>query len=140
MARRTEELVIADSNPEYRDNGKVFILTEMDAFSGQRWAARAIFAIAKGGTVLPDDAVGGGWAGLAGFGLAALFRSDYELIEPLLNEMLQHAKYQHVPGHPLQSITPGKNCCVEEIKTFLTIQMALFKLHTGFSLPAVSPK
>lgn len=140
MARRLDSLTIQDSNPDYRDNGKTFILTEMDAYSGQRWATRALFVLAKGGSILPDEALGGGWAALAGFGITALFKADYDLVEPLLEEMLHQARYQHVPGHPLQSIQPGLNCCVEEIKTFLTIQLALFKLHTGFSPPAVSPK
>jgi hypothetical protein len=49
--------------------------------------------------------------------------------------MLAQAKYEHKPGQPLQPITPGVNCCVEEIKTFLTIQTALFRLHTGFFSP-----
>jgi len=52
---------------------------------------------------------------------------------------LQQAKYEHAPGHPLQAIVPGVNCCVEEIKTFLTIQTALFKLHVGFSPADATP-
>lgn len=135
MGRRTENLVIED---EGRDKGKTFVLKEMDAYAGQRWATRVMFALAKSGIGLPDDATKGGMAGLAGYGLQALMGADYESVEPLLNEMLQQAKYQHAPGHPSQSIQPGPNCCVEEIKTFLTLQMALFKLHTGFSLPGAS--
>lgn len=138
--RREERLTIADKSPDYRDNGKVFVLKEMDAYTGQKWATRALFALGRSGVSIPTEALHGGWAALAGFGMQALLSTDYGLVEPLLDEMLTYAKYEHVPGHPLQAINPGVNCVVEEIKTFLTLQTALFKLHTGFSLPAVSPK
>lgn len=137
--RREERLTIADKDPAYRDNGKVFVLKEMDAYTGQKWATRALFTLGRSGLQLPLEALGGGWAALAGFGLQALLSADYHQVEPLLDEMLGYAKYEHVPGHPLQTIAAGPNCVVEEIKTFLTIHSALFKLHTGFSLPAASP-
>lgn len=139
MARREERLTIADKDPTYRDNGKVFVLKEMDAYTGQKWATRALFALGCSGLQLPAEALGGGWGALAGFGLQALLSTDYNTVEPLLDEMLGYARYEHVPGHPLQTIAPGPACVVEEIKTFLTLQAALFKLHTGFSLPAASP-
>lgn len=139
MSRRVERLTIADKDPDYRDNGKVFVLHEMDAYTGQKWATRALFAVGRGGFDLGLEALSGGWAVLAGYGLRALLSSDYSLVEPLLDEMLTYAKYEHAPGHALQEIKAGKNCCVEEIKTFLTLQAAMFKLHTGFSLPAASP-
>lgn len=139
MARREERLTIADKNPTYRDNGKVFVLKEMDAYTGQKWATRALFALGQSGLALPVEALAGGWGALAGFGLQALLSTEYDRVEPLLDEMLMYAKYEHAPGHPLQNIAPGPACVVEEIKTFLTLQAALFKLHTGFSLPAASP-
>jgi hypothetical protein len=139
MARREERLTIADKDPAYRDNSKTFVLMEMDAYSGQKWATRALFALGSSGLQLPSEALGGGWAALAGFAFQALLSADYRLVEPLLDEMLAQAKYEHLPGQPLMSIAPGKGCVVEEIKTFLTLQSALFKLHTGFSLPAVGP-
>lgn len=139
MPRRVERKTISDTDPAYRDNGKTFVLTEMDAYAGQKWATRALFALGRSGLQLPAEAMAGGWAVLAGFGLQALLSADYGLIEPLLDEMLSHAKYEHAPGHALMAISPGPNCVVEEIKTFLTLQAALFKLHTGFSLPAASP-
>jgi hypothetical protein len=137
--RRTERLVIPGVRSETageRDNGKTFILSEMDAYAGQDWALRALLALAASGATLPDGALSTGWAGLAGFGVTALLQAPYGALKPLLDEMLVQAKYAHEPNnpkHPLTPITPGVNCPVEEIKTFLTIQLALFKLHTGFS-------
>jgi len=140
--RRTEKLTIPGTrseNPGERDNGKTFILTEMDAYSGQDWALRALLALAASGVTLPDDAMSGGWSGLAQFGITALLQAPYAALRPLLDEMLRQAKYEHKPGQPLQAITPGPNCCIEEIKTFLTIHKALFFLHSGFSSGDATP-
>lgn len=134
--RRTEMLTIpgvrSDAAGE-RDNGKTFKLTEMDAYSGQDWALRALLALASSGVQLPDGALQTGWAGLAGFGITALFQAPHAALRPLLDEMLVQAAYVHDPKHPPQPIRPGPNCVIEEIKTFLTLHMALVKLHTGFS-------
>jgi hypothetical protein len=134
--RRTEKLVIPGTRseaPGERDNGKTFVLTEMDAYSGQDWALRALLALAASGVQLPDGATQTGMAGLAGFGLTALLQAPHAALKPLLDEMLAQAAYQHDPKHPAQPIRPGPNCVVEEIKTFLLLQKALIKLHTGFS-------
>jgi len=140
--RRTEKLTIPGVRSETageRDNGKTFVLTEMDAYSGQDWALRALLALAASGVQLPDGALSTGWAGLAGFGVTALLQAPYGALKPLLDEMLAQAKYQHDPKHPLQAIVSGPNCVVEEIRTFLTLQVALVKLHTGFSPAAADP-
>jgi hypothetical protein len=139
--RRTETLTIPGVRSEKlgeRDNGKTFKLTEMDAYRGQDWALRALLALAASGVTLPQGATETGWAGLAGFGVTALLQAPYGALRPLLDEMLQQAAYVHDPKHPPQPIQPGANCVVEEIKTFLAIQVALVKLHTGFSA-AVEP-
>jgi hypothetical protein len=146
MARRTETLTIPGIRSEAageRDNGKVFILTEMDAYSGQDWALRALLALAASGVQLPAGATTTGWAGLASFGVTALLQAPYGAIKPLLDEMLAQAKYQHhsTTGKPMppQPIIHGANCQIEEIKTFLTLHTALFKLHTGFSPADATP-
>lgn len=140
--RRSEELTIPGVRSEAigeRDNGKTFKLTEMDAYRGQDWALRALLALAASGVQLPDGATSNGWAGLAGFGVTALLQAPYGALKPLLEEMLVQAQYIHAEGAPPQAIKPGPNCVVEEIKTFLTLQMALVKLHTGFSPAASTP-
>lgn len=140
--RRKEKLTIPgvrSESPGERDNGKVFELTEMDAYRGQDWALRAMLALAASGVSLPADAMSGGWAGLAAFGVTALLGAPYAALKPLLDEMLSQAQYLHREGQQPQPITPGVNCPVEEIKTFLAIQRALFTLHTGFSLAVGTP-
>lgn len=146
MARRTETLTIPgirSDAPGERDNGKVFILTEMDAYSGQDWALRALLALAASGVSLPSGAETTGWASLASFGVTALLQAPYSAIKPLLDEMLAQARYQHydTKGKPTQpqNIIHGQNCQIEEIKTFLTLHTALFKLHAGFSPADATP-
>lgn len=138
--RRTETLTIPGILSEKageRDNGKIFVLTEMDAWAGQKWALRMLQALAASGVTLPEGALSTGWAGLAGFGITAFLQAPSAALEPLLDEMIGQAAYQHDPKHPPQLIRPGPNCVVQEIKTFLTIQVALLKLHLVF-LPAAA--
>jgi hypothetical protein len=134
---------IRSEAPGERDNGKTFILTEMDAYAGQDWALRALLALAASGVQLPDGALQTGMAGLASFGITALLQAPYAALRPLLDEMLAQAKYEHKDSKgkatPPQAIVPGPNCCVEEIKTFLTLHKALLFLHTGFSPAVVTP-
>ena len=146
MARRTERLTIPGTRseePGERDNGKVFVLAEMDAYSGQDWAMRALLALAASGVQLPDGALNSGMAGLAGFGVMALLQAPYGALKPLLDEMLAQAKYEHHDtkgkAMPPQPIVQGPNCQIEEIKTFLTLHKALLQLHTGFSLAVATP-
>lgn len=140
--RRTEKLTIPGVRAEAlgaRDNGKTFVLKEMDAYSGQDWALRALLALSRSGAQIPEGALAGGFAGLAPFAFGALLGARYEDLKPLLDEMLAQAEYEHDPKHPTQAISPGLNCVIEEMKTFLDIQKALFKLHTGFTVAANIP-
>lgn len=138
--RRVEKLTIPGVRSETlgeRDNGKTFVLTEMDAYSGQDWALRMLLAVSASGVQLPPGALGAGWAALAPFALTALLDASYAELRPLLGEMLAQAQYEHNPQHPPQPIAAGPNCVIEEIKTFFVLHQALFKLHTGFT-PAAS--
>lgn len=140
--RRVERLTIPgvrSESPGDRDNGKTFVLTEMPAYQGQDWALRALLALARSGAQLPEGALSAGWAALASFAFTALMGARYDDLRPLLEEMLAQAQYEHDPKHPPQPIKPGPNCVVEEIKTFLTLQTALFKLHAGFLEAANTP-
>jgi hypothetical protein len=142
MTRRVEKLTIPGVRVEAlgeRDNGKTFVLTEMDAYSGQDWALRALLAITAGGGKLPTGALGAGWAALAPFAASALLEASYGELAPLLAELLACARYEHDPKHPTQPILQGPNCPIEEVKTFFLLHKALFTLHTGFSVAASDP-
>ncbi len=146
MTRKVERLTIPGVRSEAhgeRDNGKTFILKEMDAYNGQDWALRALLALAASGVEIPQGAMQGGWATLAGFGVMALLRAPYGALKPLLDEMLGQVKYEHVDtkGKPTQPqpLIFGENCQIEEIKTFLVLHKALFQLHAGFSTADATP-
>jgi len=134
--RLSKKLTIPGTRSEShgeRDNGKTFVITEMDAYAGQDWALRALLAMAGSGIPMPEGALSSGWEGLAPYGFAALLQAPYGALKPLLDDLLAQAKYEHKPGQPLQEIKPGPNCCVEEIATFLTLYKTVFGLHAGFS-------
>lgn len=139
--RRIERLTIPgkpSDAPGERDNGKTFVLTEMDAYRGQDWATRALLALASSGLELPDGATEAGMAGLAASGLRALLRLPPHLAKDLKDELLTCATYEHKPGAPLQAIVTGPGCQIEELKTFGQLYLALVELHVGFSLAALS--
>lgn len=136
MPRHIETLVITDEN---RDKGKRFVLTEMPADQGERWANRAALALTNTGAAIPEEALGAGWAALAAIGIQALGMLRHENVQPLLDELWPTCvRYEHKAGMPLQEIVGGVNSPIEEVSTRYQIYYALWKLHTGFSWPGVS--
>lgn len=130
--RKVKPITITD---EGRDKGKTFVLTEMPADQGERWALRALLALTNAGVELPDGAENAGMAGLAAAGIRALAKIPFQAAEPLLDEMFQCVQYQHnKKGAPLQEIIPGANSQIEEISTRIALRVAILELHTGFSL------
>ena len=93
MARRKADVVIDDDNS--RDNGKVFVLTEMPAARSEKWAMRALLALQRAGVEIPDDAVQNGMAGIAGVGIDALGRLSFHEVEYLLDEMFECIEDPH---------------------------------------------
>ena len=92
--RKTKIVTIEAEN---RDKGKTFLLTEMSAAQAEKWAARAFLALAKSGAELPAGAADAGLAGVATAGLAALSGLDWDLAEPLLDEMFRCIQIQPDP-------------------------------------------
>lgn len=135
--RRIERLTVS---AEGRDKGKVFVLTEMPADQGERWANRAALALTNTGAAIPDEALGAGWATLAALGVQALGMLRHENVQPMLDELWPACvRFENKPGQPLQEVGQGINAVIEEVATRYSIYYALWKLHTGFSLPEVSP-
>ena len=87
--RKVEALTI--SRPG-RDIGKTFVLTEMPADQGERWAIRALLAFASAGGELPQGVTPqSGMAGLAEIGIfSVLGRIPEERVMPLLDEMFSN--------------------------------------------------
>lgn len=136
MARKTRTVTITDPG---RDHGKVFLLTEMPARRAEKWAARALLALAKSGVDMPDDIRAGGMAGIAILGLRALGSMDFADAEPLLDEMMKCVQIMPDPARPdiirelVDHGTDGDD--IEEVATRLHLRAEVYTLHVGFSMP-----
>lgn len=128
MARKTA--IVSDFTG--RDAGKVFVITEMSAFAAEKWAARALLALARSGLDVPEDVAREGMAGIARFGFGAIAGAKFEEIEPLLDEMFLCVKIAPDPKH--MELTRGViEEDVEEIATLLKLRGEALKLHVDFS-------
>ena len=115
----------------------------------EKWAARAFLALIESGVKIPDAVAAGGMESLmSDDAITAVFTSllgglgkiRWELLEPLLDEMMECVRIMTDPiGKPdySRAINQSAND-IEEVSTLLKLRGALLKLHTGFS-PAVKP-
>jgi hypothetical protein len=132
--RKTAQITVAD---EGRDKGKVFLITEMPSAQGEAWATRALLALMANNTNVPENFVELGMAGLAELGLRALSSLRWEVLSPLLDEMM--GCIQTIPDpKKTHVIRPLIDDDIEEISTRLKLRMEWWELHMGF-LAAVAP-
>jgi hypothetical protein len=130
MALKTKTVTIT---AEGRDIGKSYKLTEMPVAKGEKWAARALLALAKAGVEMPDGT--DGMAGLAGFGLTSLEKLSWSEVEPLLDEMMPCIKFVMAGGTPRDLMLDAGD--VEEITTLFTLRKEILSLHFSFFMTAV---
>lgn len=126
MARATKTVKIETEGS--RDKGKVFLLTEMPAMRGEKWAVKAFMSLARSGVDIPDNVMSGGMAALAGVALSAFSSASWFDIEPLIDEMWNECvriSEQTGPRH----VTSDD---LEEISTILLLRKEALELHLGF--------
>lgn len=130
--RKTATIVISD---EGRDKGRHYLLTEMDAETGEWWATRALMALAKSGMDIGDTAGKPAMESLVIKGIMSLANvSPYE-IKPLFDELMTCVKFVPDPvKNPMLMRSPEPDD-IEEIQTRYKLKMEVFSLHTGFSMP-----
>jgi hypothetical protein len=131
MARKTSRFTVTD---EGRDKGKVFLLQEMPASLGERWAARAFLAMAQNGIELPDGMQDAGFAGLASYGLTMIGKLPFEIADVLMEEMFRCI--QIIPDPSKDFARSLVEDDIEEIGTRVKLRIAVFKLHADFSKAA----
>jgi hypothetical protein len=129
MARKVQSIIIDDKG---RDYGKEFVITEMSSYAAERWALKALSALIKAGFEIPDETAG--MAGIATAGFEAIGKLDFEIAEPLLDEMFDCIKIKPSEKAPPRNLIDDD---IEEIKTRIKLRMEVFKLHLGFSDAAV---
>ena len=129
MARKTLRYTVGDAG---RDQGKVFVITEMPASQAEKWAIRAFMAAAGAGAQIPDDLHAQGMAGLFRIGSEALAKIPFELAEPLLDEMMDCVQIAPSPANPsvVRSLIEDD---IEEVATRVRLRTQILQLHVGFS-------
>lgn len=136
MARKTTTYVVPEPEPgkDNRDAGKAFLLTEMAAAKGEKWATRALNVLARSGVDLPPDFLRSGMASMFVVGIQALTSCNYIDAEPLLDEMMQCVVLIPDPSKPAVTRPIHLDSDIEEVGTILSLRDAVFELHTGFSV------
>lgn len=128
MARKVVTFTVKSKG---RDLGKSFVLTEMSAAQAEKWAARAMLAMMRGGVQIPDNIVEMGFAGLAVVGLKSMENMPWELAEPLMDEMWGCVAYIPDAGKP-EVVRKVIDDDIEEVKTRFDIRREILKLHIDF--------
>jgi hypothetical protein len=137
MGRKTKRVTIT---AEGRDKGKSFLITELPADQAERWAIRALLALIQSGAVISEDALHAGMASIAAIGVSALGGLSWETAQPLLEEMFTCVQYQPADARIApQELMTGNNSQIEEVTTRLSLRLAVFELHLGFSVPDAPP-
>lgn len=128
MARNTANYTVTD---EGRDQGRVFVLTEMPASRAESWAMRALLALMAGGVEVPPGFDRMGMAAMAEMGIKALVGLKWEVAEPLLAEMWSCVQIMPDPTKPhvIRNLIEED---IEEITTRIKLRVEVWKLHTGF--------
>ena len=132
MARRTKDIIIPGDDPENRDKGKVYVITEMPASRAEKWAARSLMAIARAGIDLPRDIMRSGMMGLAVVGANQLAAASWPEVEGLMDEMMSCVQIRP-PSGVLRALNEDFGD-IEEVSTRFTLRRAVLELHLGFSL------
>lgn len=132
MARKTRIVTIAADG---RDKGKHFFITEMSAVKAEKWAGRALLAIANGGVDIPPEVLQMGAGAVVAAGFRALVAMSFADAEPLLDEMMQCVTV--LPDKSKADVVrPMDDMDVEEIATLLLLRSEVIDVHTGFSIAA----
>ena len=114
---------------EGRDKGKTFHIIEMSAWTAEKWAMRAFFAVMNSGADLDESITRSGMAGIAIAGIQAFGKVPFEAAEPLLNELLKCVSYAYEPGKHRAIVAED----IEEPGTILQLRAEALNLHINFS-------
>lgn len=124
--------------PGERDNGKVFIVTEMSAYDAEAWSNRAFLAIAHAGINLPDGMRDGGMPGIVGIA-QMLGHVQFPELKPLLDELLGCVLIQPDPKvaftRPLV-VGQGASDDIDDPFTYQMLREEVAALHVNFTLAA----
>ena len=129
MARKQLTITI-DQNGK-RDAGKVFVLTEMSASRGEKWALKIFIALGHAGVFIPENLAEMGIQGVALMGIIALEKMTFDDAEPILDEMMGYVAFMPDPSKP-EVVRALVENDIEEISTRLKLRKKLFSLNLDF--------
>jgi len=115
-----------------RDEGKVFVITEMPATQGQRWALRAFLALARNGVEVPDNVKQLGMAGMVKMGFEAIGRLPFEEADSLMNILMGCVQCMPDASRP-NVVRALVESDIDEIATRFKLCAEAFKVHVDFS-------
>lgn len=137
MGRKTLDVTITDGDAaSNRDHSKVYHIVEMPASKAELWAIRALNAMARSGTEIPDEIRNAGMAGIAVIGIKALLAMNFTDARELLNEMFECITIKPDVNRPDVTRQLVEND-IEEVSTRVRLRAEVFTLHTGFSFAAL---
>lgn len=111
-----------------RDESRVYRITEMSAFKAEKWAMRALWAIAGANVELPENISTAPLAKLVEIGFTALSKIPFNIAEPLLNEILECVTVV-LPDSSTRKLLPDD---IEEFRTILKLRKEVIALHVDF--------
>ena len=125
MALKTKEVVIEGG----RDEGKKFLITEMSLLKADKWAQRALFALASGGVDAGTLDLSGGMLEMAKFAFSAIGNMDPLIGGDLLDELLECVKVIPSGGH---SRDLDIELDIQDLKTLWLLRKDALSIHIDF--------
>ncbi|WP_370470119.1 hypothetical protein [Snodgrassella alvi] len=132
MARKTKDITIESG----RDAGKTFRITEMPILQADKWAQRALFAIARAGVDTSSINMNGGMLEMARLALDVVGKIDPEVGGDLLDELLRCVQIIPTGGVPRSLVMDSD---IEDIKTLFVLRKEVLALHIDFLKSGNSP-
>lgn len=135
MARKeiVRRIALGEGN---RDNGKMFLITEMPCPRAEKWALRAFLAMSRSGVEIPQNVRGLGIVGVMILGFNVFLKGNIQFaeLEPLADEMMDCVQIIRDPAHPKVATKLVSDDDIEEIATRMWLRQEVLELHTNFSL------
>lgn len=125
MSLKTKTITIEKG----RDEGKIFVITEMPITKADNWAMRALFAIANGGIDIEGINPNMGMLGMAQVAIKALSGIKPDVGIPLLDELLECVQVLPSSGNARALIIDSD---IKDLSTMFTLRKEVLSIHIDF--------
>lgn len=132
MARKEKTYTVESG----RDTGKTFLIKEMSVLQADRWAQRALFALAKSGVDASSVDLSGGMLEMAKFAFQAIGGIDPDVGTELLDELLSCVQIIPSGGIPRSLVIDSD---IEDVKTLMLLRKEALMIHIDFLEQGSSP-